>query len=97
MITWPISSFFYLNGDQYTSLQVSSHPLLGGNLGLVSLTTFPKFKIEALKRVTLARVLCETGEDFPDVPRNAFRVDDGLNAVPCSEIPPLDLSAWREG
>uniref|UniRef100_A0A915DHU7 peroxidase n=1 Tax=Ditylenchus dipsaci TaxID=166011 RepID=A0A915DHU7_9BILA len=51
---------------------------------------------QALSRVTMARVVCDTGEDFPTVPTSAFLVDDGRNAVPCTQIPTLDLNAWRE-
>ncbi|KAI1703528.1 hypothetical protein DdX_14861 [Ditylenchus destructor] len=42
------------------------------------------------------RLICDTVEDFPDVPMAAFMVDDGRSVVPCPQIPPLDLNAWRE-
>lgn len=53
-------------------------------------------QIASFKTVTLARVICDTGEDFREVPKNAFFVDNGANAVPCSQIPVFDLTAWKE-
>src|SRR4051812_11894734 len=52
--------FFYLNADQYTLFQVRY------NDAPSSLTLTPLcVKINALKQISLSRVICETGEDFP--------------------------------
>lgn len=57
---------------------------------------YTRDQIKSIQQVTLARVICETGEDFPAVPRNAFLVDTGANAVRCADIPGIDLGPWRE-
>ncbi|KAH7700432.1 Protein F49E12.1 [Aphelenchoides avenae] len=57
---------------------------------------YSRDQIKAIQQVTLARVICETGENFPAVPRNAFLVDTGANAVRCADIPGIDLGPWRE-
>ncbi|CAI2347037.1 unnamed protein product [Caenorhabditis sp. 36 PRJEB53466] len=51
-----------------------------------------------LKKITMARVLCDAGDHFPMVPRKAFAVfkPTASTLVKCEEIPDLDYNAWKE-
>ncbi|VDK64548.1 unnamed protein product [Cylicostephanus goldi] len=63
-------------------------------------------QVAALKAVTLSWVLCQTGDSkgsyllfhlsMTRIVPNAFTIDRGERAVPCSSLKPLDLLAWKE-
>ncbi|XP_059511359.1 eosinophil peroxidase-like [Stegostoma tigrinum] len=57
---------------------------------------FPGHQRQALKQVSLSRIICDnTGIQV--VPRNAFKFHPfPIGYVNCTEIPQVDLSAWRE-
>ncbi|VDM66656.1 unnamed protein product [Strongylus vulgaris] len=57
---------------------------------------FTPAQVAALKAVTLSWVLCQTGDSMTRIVPNAFAIDRGEKAVPCSSLKPLDLSAWKE-
>ncbi|GCC26274.1 hypothetical protein chiPu_0004689 [Chiloscyllium punctatum] len=58
--------------------------------------TFPAHQRQALKDISLSRIICDnTGIHF--LPQQAFRFHPfPIGYVNCSEIPQVDLSAWRE-
>ncbi|KAK3577816.1 hypothetical protein CHS0354_028868 [Potamilus streckersoni] len=53
-------------------------------------------KLTSIKQTTLSAVLCANVYDANfAIPLNAFLAGDSKNpAVPCSQIPKLDLSPW---
>ncbi|CAB3405504.1 unnamed protein product [Caenorhabditis bovis] len=57
---------------------------------------FTSAQLNTLRRTTLAWVLCQTGDNMSKIGRNAFEIENGSRAVPCSSITSLDMSAWRE-
>ncbi|CAD6199066.1 unnamed protein product [Caenorhabditis auriculariae] len=58
--------------------------------------TFTSAQSAALRRTSLAWVLCDTGDDMSRIVRKAFEIDMGQRAIPCPSIPQLDLSPWKE-
>uniref|UniRef100_A0A1I7SX05 ShKT domain-containing protein n=1 Tax=Bursaphelenchus xylophilus TaxID=6326 RepID=A0A1I7SX05_BURXY len=51
---------------------------------------------ESIDQISLARIICETTE-INRIPENVFNVDQtGKTAVPCSQIPSIDLKLWKE-
>ncbi|XP_043574595.1 eosinophil peroxidase-like isoform X2 [Chiloscyllium plagiosum] len=58
--------------------------------------TFPAHQRQALKDISLSRIICDnTGIQF--LPQNAFKFRPfPIGYVNCSEIPQVDLSAWKE-
>uniref|UniRef100_A0AC35U3Z6 ShKT domain-containing protein n=1 Tax=Rhabditophanes sp. KR3021 TaxID=114890 RepID=A0AC35U3Z6_9BILA len=57
--------------------------------------TFKPEQTEALDKITMATIICLTGENYKEITPNAFQVDRGETAIPCSDIPQLNLTAWR--
>ncbi|CAI5443860.1 unnamed protein product [Caenorhabditis angaria] len=57
---------------------------------------FTNEQVVELRKASLAWILCLTGDNMTSVPRRAFAIESGSTAVPCSSIPQLNLSAWRE-
>lgn len=55
-------------------------------------------QLTQIKKISMARVLCDAGEHFPMVPRKAFSVfkPTASSLVKCEEIPDLDYNAWKE-
>uniref|UniRef100_A0A224YXI4 Peroxidase n=1 Tax=Rhipicephalus zambeziensis TaxID=60191 RepID=A0A224YXI4_9ACAR len=60
--------------------------------------TFTAEQREELKRSSLARVLCENGDNITHVTRDVFTLPERQpgGIVHCSEIPALNLEHWRE-
>ncbi|KAL3120763.1 hypothetical protein niasHT_008055 [Heterodera trifolii] len=54
---------------------------------------FTRAQLAEIRRSSLARVICDNGDDFRTVPREAFRTGP---IVQCTEIPQMDLSKWKE-
>ncbi|VDN47992.1 unnamed protein product [Gongylonema pulchrum] len=53
-------------------------------------------QIAALRRVTLASVLCDTGDDMPLLVPSALRSVHNQTLLPCTMIHTLDLKPWIE-
>ncbi|XP_037498164.1 peroxidasin homolog isoform X3 [Rhipicephalus sanguineus] len=60
--------------------------------------TFTAEQREELKRSSLARVLCENGDNITHVTRDVFTLPEQQpgGIVHCTEIPALNLEHWRE-
>nr|XP_037271145.1 peroxidasin homolog isoform X3 [Rhipicephalus microplus] len=60
--------------------------------------TFTAEQREELKRSSLARVLCENGDNITHVTRDVFTLPDRQpgGILHCTEIPSLNLDHWRE-
>ncbi|XP_075729831.1 peroxidasin isoform X2 [Rhipicephalus microplus] len=60
--------------------------------------TFTAEQREELKRSSLARVLCENGDNITHVTRDVFTLPDRQHGgiLHCTEIPSLNLDHWRE-
>jgi len=59
--------------------------------------SFSKAQLAALYKTSLSWVWCEVGDNITTLPRNTFHAISPSNpVVPCSQIPSLDLSAWKE-
>uniref|UniRef100_A0A1I8APB3 ShKT domain-containing protein n=1 Tax=Steinernema glaseri TaxID=37863 RepID=A0A1I8APB3_9BILA len=57
---------------------------------------FTPEQVRSLKRVSLANVLCLTGENISAIVPDAFRVDDGSRAIPCEKIRSINLELWKD-
>ncbi|WKX94533.1 hypothetical protein Q1695_011652 [Nippostrongylus brasiliensis] len=59
---------------------------------------FTPKQLGQIRKMTIARVLCDAGEHFSFVPKRAFdvfKVSKG-QLLRCDEIPDIDYSAWKE-
>ncbi|CAI5442804.1 unnamed protein product [Caenorhabditis angaria] len=59
---------------------------------------FTPEQLRQIKKVTMARILCDAGDHFALVPSKAFSVFKAANAKlqRCDEIADIDYSAWKE-
>ncbi|KAG9509175.1 Chorion peroxidase, partial [Fragariocoptes setiger] len=59
---------------------------------------FTPQQLDAIKRFSLAKLLCANTDDTPTIQPYAFRLPHPIfNArVPCDSLPDIDLSAWQE-
>lgn len=55
---------------------------------------FTPTQLTEIKRTSLARVLCDNGDDISSVQENAFLLS--REQLSCSGIPRIDLSAWKD-
>lgn len=58
---------------------------------------FKPEQLTEIKQSSLARVLCDNGDDIRDVTQNVFvlpRKQGGY--LPCTKIPQIDLRFWTE-
>lgn len=50
-----------------------------------------------IKQYTLARVLCDNGDNITKINRDVFKLADLQGGfIPCEEIPKVDLKLWSE-
>lgn len=51
-----------------------------------------------LDKASLARLICDNGDDFKTIGLDAFRPQEksDQSGVKCSEVPSLNLRAWKE-
>lgn len=54
---------------------------------------FTSAQLAQLEKVTLARLLCDNGENFGNTVADAFRLGE---RVTCNAIPAMDLNAWAD-
>ncbi|KAI6223159.1 Peroxidase mlt-7 [Aphelenchoides besseyi] len=54
---------------------------------------FTRAQLTEIRRSSLARIICDNGDNIQTVSREAFRLNP---MVSCNEIPQMDLSKWRE-
>ncbi|XP_053669763.1 peroxidase-like [Anopheles nili] len=58
---------------------------------------FSGAQLRELRKASIARLLCDNTEGLARMQRNAFFLADETNPpVPCSELPAVQLEAWRE-
>ncbi|EFX87909.1 hypothetical protein DAPPUDRAFT_42141, partial [Daphnia pulex] len=59
---------------------------------------FTEAQLAEIRKVALARLLCENSDTIGEVTRSVFDLPHNfLNPrVPCRSLPPLDLTPWRE-
>ncbi|KAL6734382.1 hypothetical protein Aduo_004926 [Ancylostoma duodenale] len=59
---------------------------------------FTPAQLRQIRKMTIARVLCDAGEHFAFVPRRAFDVFKASKdeLMRCDEIPDIDYNAWKE-
>jgi peroxidase len=55
---------------------------------------FTPSQLTEIKRTSLARILCDNGDDISSVQKNAFFLS--REQLSCSAIPRIDLSAWKD-
>ncbi|XP_060648778.1 peroxidase [Drosophila nasuta] len=59
------------------------------------LTGFTPDQLAELRKASMARLLCDNGNNIASMQPAAFRVVSGSNpVVPCSHIPQVDLTKW---
>jgi peroxidase len=54
---------------------------------------FTRNQLAEIRRSSLARIICNNGDNINMVPREAFRLGP---IVSCNEIPQMDLTKWKE-
>ncbi|GMR35908.1 hypothetical protein PMAYCL1PPCAC_06103, partial [Pristionchus mayeri] len=54
---------------------------------------FTRAQLSEIRRSSLSRIICDNSNNINMVPREAFRVG---RLVPCTQIPRMDLTKWRE-
>ncbi|GMT14286.1 hypothetical protein PFISCL1PPCAC_5583 [Pristionchus fissidentatus] len=54
---------------------------------------FTRAQLAEIRRSSLSRIICDNSVNINMVPREAFRVG---RMVPCTQIPRMDLTKWRE-
>ncbi|KAH7699852.1 hypothetical protein AAVH_33039 [Aphelenchoides avenae] len=54
---------------------------------------FTRSQLAEIRRSSLARIICNNGDNINFVPREAFRLGP---IVSCNEIPQMDLTKWKE-
>uniref|UniRef100_A0AC35U6H3 Peroxidase mlt-7 n=1 Tax=Rhabditophanes sp. KR3021 TaxID=114890 RepID=A0AC35U6H3_9BILA len=54
---------------------------------------FTPAQLREIRKSSLSRILCDNGDRINLVPKEAFRT---TNLTPCSQIPQMDLSKWKE-
>jgi len=60
-------------------------------------TTFNPSQLAQLRQASLARVLCDNGDDIQQVQRDVFRrVGYPSGYASCSSIPKVDLRLWKD-
>ena len=55
---------------------------------------FEPEQVASIQKHSLARIICDDGDDIDEVPMNVFVSDQPR--VPCSRVPTIDLSLWQE-
>ncbi|RVE40745.1 hypothetical protein evm_014606 [Chilo suppressalis] len=54
-------------------------------------------QLKEIRKMTIAKVLCDHGDSVDAVQPNAFQVPrPGNEIIPCSEYPDMDMAAWRD-
>ena len=56
--------------------------------------TFTATQRAEIEKASLSRVICDNSDNIQYIQPNAFLANQ--NRVPCTHIPPIDLSAWSE-
>ncbi|XP_066250383.1 uncharacterized protein [Euwallacea similis] len=59
---------------------------------------FTESQLAEIRKITLAKVLCDNTDAYSDIQRSAFDLPSNfLNPrVPCNSMPTIDFNAWRE-
>uniref|UniRef100_A0A183JAV3 DUF1376 domain-containing protein n=1 Tax=Soboliphyme baturini TaxID=241478 RepID=A0A183JAV3_9BILA len=57
---------------------------------------FTRAQRAEIEKVSLSRILCDNLAGLTRAPPDGFDVMTDANSVPCSQIPHVDLNAWRE-
>lgn len=59
---------------------------------------FTEAQLAEIRKVTLARIICENSDSIGEVTRSVFDLPHNfLNPrVPCRSLPALDLTPWRD-
>uniref|UniRef100_A0AC35U520 Peroxidase n=1 Tax=Rhabditophanes sp. KR3021 TaxID=114890 RepID=A0AC35U520_9BILA len=57
--------------------------------------TFKTRQTRSIQDMSLASIICMTGDNYGRIPRNAFKTDKSENAVSCDDISKLDYELWR--
>ncbi|XP_015600692.1 uncharacterized protein LOC107270313 isoform X1 [Cephus cinctus] len=59
--------------------------------------SFTEEQYEEVKKVSLARLICDTSDDLKEIQYHAFKTISWKNPlIPCCDIPKLNLTAWQE-
>jgi len=58
---------------------------------------FEPEQLNAIKEVTLARVICDSSDNIDRVQSDVFIMAENNTAyLPCKQIPPISLKVWGE-
>jgi len=55
---------------------------------------FSSAQLKELNKISLERIMCDTGDSISKIPPNVFRVSE-RPLVDCADLPGLDLSHWK--
>lgn len=60
-------------------------------------TQFKPEQLQQIRQISLARILCDNGDNITRVQRDIFQLPEGENSfVNCEEIPAIDLRFWSD-
>lgn len=69
----------------------------GDRFWLENHSVFEPEQLAQIRKISLARILCDNADNITRIPRNVFLLpDENNNFVSCNEIPSIDLRAWSE-
>ncbi|XP_015127264.1 peroxidasin homolog [Diachasma alloeum] len=60
-------------------------------------STFKSEQLQQIKQISLARILCDNGDNITRVQRDVFQLPEGENSfINCDEIPSINLRFWSD-
>ena len=58
-------------------------------------TAFTRCQLEELRRTTLAKIICDNGDNIPTITRRVLQQSD--IRVHCNDLPRVELEPWKPG
>ena len=83
-------TFWCLNRLQFINIR------LGDRLWYENSRVFTRRQLREIRKVTLAKILCNNGDNITRIPRQVMKYSRSPQIVDCSNIPDLNLFAWKE-
>ncbi|VDK17937.1 unnamed protein product [Anisakis simplex] len=57
---------------------------------------FTKSQLHELRKTSLSRILCDSGDNIKFVPKHAFQQSDIEDVLSCEQIAAPDWRVWKE-
>uniref|UniRef100_A0A0N4ZCA0 peroxidase n=1 Tax=Parastrongyloides trichosuri TaxID=131310 RepID=A0A0N4ZCA0_PARTI len=55
---------------------------------------FTPAQIDNINKISMASIICSSEPEIRRVPREAFKTDNGENAINCEDIPQININLW---